>query len=192
MNEILRLENVSLNYHTENGEITALKNINFSAEKGEFIAIIGPSGCGKTSILSMISGLLKPSEGKILLDGKEVSSPNDRIGYMLQKDELFPWRTIEKNIFLPLEIKRIKTKEKKDEVYMIRYFDIEDEIRRIPDSEQLMKKYDLLDYECNMTEGEIRKIKDGHSLMGRGYFILKEKTEGSVCSKADRLLEEYV
>ncbi len=82
--------------------------------------------------------------------------------------------------------------EKKDEVYMIRYFDIEDEIRRIPDSEQLMKKYDLLDYECNMTEGEIRKIKDGHSLMGRGYFILKEKTEGSVCSKADRLLEEYV
>ena len=119
MNEILRLENVSLNYHTENGEITALKNINFSAEKGEFIAIIGPSGCGKTSILSMISGLLKPSEGKILLDGKEVSSPNDSIGYMLQKDELFPWRTIEKNIFLPLEIKRIKTKEKKDEVYKL-------------------------------------------------------------------------
>lgn len=81
---------------------------------------------------------------------------------------------------------------KRDEVYMIRYFDIEDEIRRIPDSDQLIEKYDLLDYECNMTEGEVRKIKDGHSLMGRGYFILKEKTEGSVCEKADRLLGEYV
>jgi len=60
------------------------------------VAIIGPSGCGKTTLLSLAAGLLKPSEGTIESSGT--------FGYMLQKDELFPWRTIEKNIFLPLEI----------------------------------------------------------------------------------------
>ena len=74
----------------------------FSVHEGEFVAIIGPSGCGKTTLLSLAAGLLAPTKGK-------VSALNVSLGYMLQKDELFPWRTIEKNIFLPLEIKRANT-----------------------------------------------------------------------------------
>ena len=95
MKEVLRFENVSLHYHSKQGETVAVKDLNFSVSEGEFTAIIGPSGCGKTTLLSLAAGLLSPTKGKI--DSHGVS-----FGYMLQHDELFPWRTIEKNLFLPL------------------------------------------------------------------------------------------
>ena len=104
MKEVLRFDNISMHYHTKQGETVALQNVNFSVSEGEFVAIIGPSGCGKTTLLSLAAGLLSPTKGKVVTDGGS-------FGYMLQKDELFPWRTIEKNIFLPLEIKRTDTPE---------------------------------------------------------------------------------
>lgn len=109
--EILKLENVSLIYHTKDDEILALKDINFNVYENEFVAIVGPSGCGKTTILSLISGLLKASSGKIYLDGKEITKTSSDIGYMLQRDHLFEWRTIWKNITLGLELQK-KTKDK--------------------------------------------------------------------------------
>ena len=102
MKEVLRFENVSKHYHSKQGETVAIENLNFSVCEGEFVAIIGPSGCGKTTLLSLAAGLLSPTKGKVQNDGVS-------FGYMLQKDELFPWRTVEKNIFLPLEIKRTNT-----------------------------------------------------------------------------------
>ena len=104
MKEVLRFDNVSMHYHSKQGETIALEKVNFSLHEGEFVAIIGPSGCGKTTLLSLAAGLLTPTDGKVFTT--DVS-----FGYMLQKDELFPWRTIEKNIFLPLEIKRANTPE---------------------------------------------------------------------------------
>lgn len=111
MNKLLEMRNVGLTYHTINDEITAIKNLSFSCEEEDFVSIIGPSGCGKTTILSLIAGLIAPSEGKIMVNGKDLTKNNHSLGYMLQKDQLFPWRTIEKNIYLPLEIKKINTKE---------------------------------------------------------------------------------
>ena len=99
MKEVLRFENVCKHYHSRQGETIAVENVNFSVNEGEFVAIIGPSGCGKTTLLSLAAGLIPPTHGKVFNLGVS-------FGYMLQKDELFPWRTIEKNIFLPLEIKR--------------------------------------------------------------------------------------
>ena len=107
MKEVLRFDNVSMHYHTKQGETVALQKVNFSVREGEFVAIIGPSGCGKTTLLSLAAGLLSPTKGKVATNGYS-------FGYMLQKDELFPWRTIEKNIFLPLEIKRTDTPEKRN------------------------------------------------------------------------------
>ncbi len=104
MKEVLRFENVSMHYHSKQGETVALQDVSFSVNEGEFVAIIGPSGCGKTTLLSLAAGLLSPTKGKVYTNGGS-------FGYMLQKDELFPWRTIEKNIFLPLEIKRADTPE---------------------------------------------------------------------------------
>lgn len=107
-NEILKFKDVTMVYHTAQGETAALQKLSFSVAQGEFIAVIGPSGCGKTTILSLAAGLLTPSAGTITVkDGVT-------FGYMLQKDELFPWRTIEKNILLPLEIKRKNTGENRE------------------------------------------------------------------------------
>ena len=105
MNEILTFDNVRLTYHTKRGEVTALKGLSFSLGEGEFAAMIGPSGCGKSTVLSLAAGLLKPSEGTVTLRGS--------IGYMLQRDELFPWRAIEKNLYLPLEVQRKNTPERR-------------------------------------------------------------------------------
>ncbi len=108
MDGILKLDKISLVYQSEIGETQAIKNFNLTVKKGEFIAIIGPSGCGKTTILSLIAGLIKPTSGSIILNGEEITKHSKSVGYMLQKDELFPWRTIERNAYLPLEIKKIK------------------------------------------------------------------------------------
>ncbi len=102
MKEVLRFDNVSMHYHSGQGETVALQAASLSVQEGEFVAIIGPSGCGKTTLLSLAAGLLTPTAGRVLTNGCS-------FGYMLQKDELFPWRTIEKNVFLPLEIKKTNT-----------------------------------------------------------------------------------
>ena len=101
---ILEFRKVSMIYHTKKGETLAATDLSFSIYPGEFIAVIGPSGCGKTTVLSLAANLLKPSGGQIFIHGKEADGTYKDFGYMLQKDELFPWRTIEKNITLPLEI----------------------------------------------------------------------------------------
>ena len=103
---LLEIQDVTESYQAENGEIFALDRISFSMEKGEFLSIVGPSGCGKSTLLSIIAGLLPPSSGRILLDGREVSGVDPRIGYMLQKDNLLEWRTIWKNVLLGLELRR--------------------------------------------------------------------------------------
>ena len=94
MEPILTLDHLSYAYHTLEGETKALSDISLSVKPGEFVAIVGPSGCGKSTLLSLIAGLLKPEEGEILLNGKSLKESATNIGYMLQHDHLFEWRTI--------------------------------------------------------------------------------------------------
>ncbi len=100
---------VSYAYHNLKGETQAIQNLSFHINEGEFVAIVGPSGCGKSTILSLISGIFEPEDGSILF-ANEGKRP--MIGYMLQRDHLFPWRTIWSNCVLGLEIQEQKTKEK--------------------------------------------------------------------------------
>ena len=104
---------MSLTYHTKTGETLAAEHMSFSVSEGEFVAVIGPSGCGKTTVLSLAAGLLKPSSGEVLVYGKPPARGAEYLGYMLQKDELFPWRNVESNIVLPLEIKKMNTPERR-------------------------------------------------------------------------------
>ncbi len=102
---LVTVENVCLTYHEPTAETKAIDNMSFCIEQGEFVSIVGPSGCGKTSILSLLAGLMQPSEGKIRI------CSDKRPGYMLQHDHLLDWRTIEGNIMLSLEVKRALTEE---------------------------------------------------------------------------------
>ncbi len=104
MNPFLIVNNVSHSYHSSSGETITLRDICFSMSEGEFIAIVGPSGCGKSTLLSLISGLLSCSSGEILLEGSPILEKRTSIGYMLQKDHLFPWRTTGQNILLGPEV----------------------------------------------------------------------------------------
>lgn len=88
------------------GETPTLSEINFTVEEGEFVAVVGPSGCGKSTILNLISGLIKPESGSIFIQGKPIGESDLKIGYMLQKDHLFEWRTIYRNVILGLEIQK--------------------------------------------------------------------------------------
>lgn len=97
---------VSYAYHSLEGETPALSNISFTVTTGEFLAVVGPSGCGKSTLLSLLSGLLEPEEGRILIDGVPIRESGASIGYMLQKDHLFEWRTIYGNVSLGLEIQK--------------------------------------------------------------------------------------
>ena len=116
MSTILEVSGVSYSYHTLSGETPALSNITFSVPEGEFLAIVGPSGCGKSTLLSMIASLMEPESGTISIHGAPASMSRQRIGYMLQKDHLFEWRTIYKNVILGLEIQNRMTEKNLEHV----------------------------------------------------------------------------
>ncbi|MBS6644272.1 MAG: ABC transporter ATP-binding protein [Clostridiaceae bacterium] len=108
---------VSYSYHSLDGETLALSDISFSVNNGEFLAVVGPSGCGKSTLLSIFSGLLAPEKGTILIDGVPIEESHAKIGYMLQKDHLFEWRTIYANTALGLEIQKKLNPESKEKLH---------------------------------------------------------------------------
>ena len=103
----VELRDIGLRYFGREGETEALKGISLSIAPGEFVAIIGPSGCGKSTLLSLVSGIVPPTEGAISIDGKPVTGPSRKVGYMLQQDYLFEWRTILQNTLLGAEIQGV-------------------------------------------------------------------------------------
>ena len=109
--KLLELNNVGLIYQTDESETTALKNVTFTVDDGEFVAIVGPSGCGKTTILSLVAGLISPTSGEIRLGGEKIVRPRSDVGYMLQRDQLFEWRNILANVTLGPEIQKKKSLE---------------------------------------------------------------------------------
>lgn len=114
MTPLLEVRDVSFSYHTGKGETKALSHISFSAESGQFIALVGPSGCGKSTLLNLLSGLTEPETGSVLLNGRPVSQSAARIGYMFQRDCLLEWRSVLSNLSLGLEIQHRLTEQAKD------------------------------------------------------------------------------
>lgn len=100
----IEIRDVSLRYFTPEGETQALERIHLSVGAGEFVSLIGQSGCGKSTLLSLVAGILEPSSGEVRVHGERVKGPSPRVGYMLQQDYLFEWRTILDNAVLGAEI----------------------------------------------------------------------------------------
>lgn len=109
----IELKDVSLRYFTMKQETEALRQVNASIERGEFVSIVGPSGCGKSTLLSLISGMMRPTEGQVLIDGQPVSGVSPKVGYMLQHDHLFEWRDVLGNLIVGAEIRRMDLKQAK-------------------------------------------------------------------------------
>ncbi len=99
------VESVSKTFFSVRNENTlALKCVNLAAAKGEFVTIVGPSGCGKSTLLYMIAGLVKPSFGRIMVEGQPVTGPNPRIGIVFQEFRIFPWKSVLQNVTFGLEL----------------------------------------------------------------------------------------
>ncbi len=109
MEQVLELKHIHYAYHNLEGETPALIDISFALNKGEFVSIVGPSGCGKSTLLSLIAGLITPEKGLIKINGKYLRESTTNVGYMLQHDELFEWRTIYNNVVLGLEVQHMLT-----------------------------------------------------------------------------------
>ena len=176
--KLLDLQNVNLTYFSDNGETQALKDINFSVNSGDFVSIVGPSGCGKTTILSIISGLIKPTNGTITINNN-----SKFIGYMFQKDNLFEWRTILDNVYLGLELLHNNTKEN------IKY------------ANDLLKKYNLWEFRNKyprQLSGGMRQrvalirtlaLKPEILLLDEAFSALDYQTRLDVCDDVYKIIK---
>src|SRR4051812_13012698 len=101
---MIGIENVSKSFYKNGTAIDAVRGMNFTVARQEIVAIVGPSGCGKSTLLNMIAGLYAPTQGNVLYKGAVVSDVNTAVGYMTQKDNLLPWRSVRDNVAFPLEL----------------------------------------------------------------------------------------
>ena len=180
MMQILKFENVGLTYFSDNGETEAIKDLNFDVNSGDFVSLVGPSGCGKTTILSLISGLIKPTKGTIAHN----CNKNTFVGYMFQKDNLFEWRTILGNVYLGLELQKKKTKEN------IEYVN------------NLLKKYNLWEFRNKYPKqlsGGMRQrvalirtlaLKPSVLLLDEAFSALDYQTRLSVCDDVYKIIKQ--
>ena len=96
----IEVKNLSIIFEQDEKKMTALKDISLDIKKGEFVCLLGPSGCGKSTLLNAMAGFLKPTEGSITIDRKEVKQPSISYVTIFQNYGLLPWRTVERNVTL--------------------------------------------------------------------------------------------
>jgi NitT/TauT family transport system ATP-binding protein len=110
----LEFRQVTKSFLTNSGDpLTAVRDVSFKVEEGEFVSVVGPSGCGKSTILSMTAGLYQPTRGEVLVSGAPVTGPNAHVGFMLQKDLLLAWRSILSNVEFGLEARGVPRRERR-------------------------------------------------------------------------------
>lgn len=101
---MIHLRGASFVYQAPDGEVEALRRVDIDIAPGEFCSVVGPSGCGKSTLLSVVSGLEPLTAGTVEVDGAPVRGPSGKVGFMPQRDQLFPWRTIRDNVTLGLTV----------------------------------------------------------------------------------------
>ncbi len=111
---MLRFDHVTFCHDSESDPL--IKDLSFELEQGHFVSLLGTSGCGKSTIFRLVNSLLFPGSGKILVDGKDIKGQKNYCGYMPQSDLLFPWRSVQENVRLPLEIQKRYSKAEMDQM----------------------------------------------------------------------------
>ncbi len=104
---LLEVKNLEVIFTDEKGSLKALTEINFSVEREQFICVVGPSGSGKSTLIRVLAGLLVPTAGEVFLNGSLITKPRQGVGIVFQDANLMPWRSVLRNITLPLEIEKI-------------------------------------------------------------------------------------
>lgn len=180
---ILELNNVRKVYKTKNVETVALKDVNFSVEKNEFIAIMGESGSGKTTLLNVISTLDKQTNGKVVLNGKDISAlkesevakfRREKLGFVFQDFNLLDIFSNKDNIFLPMVLSDYKPKEMEKRL---------SEIQGLLGIESFVGKYP---YE--VSGGQKQRIAIARALITKPDLILADEPTGALDSKSSDMI----
>ncbi|HDD71435.1 MAG TPA: ABC transporter ATP-binding protein [Candidatus Aenigmarchaeota archaeon] len=184
---LIKLENVSKVYRMGETKVQALKNINLKIEKGENVVIIGPSGCGKSTLLHLMGCLDRPTKGKVLIDGRDVSKLSDnelakirreKIGFIFQFFYLIPTLTALENVMLPMTFAGVPSKEK---------------IRR---AKELLKLVGLerrmYHKRSELSGGEIQRVAIARALANDPEIILADEPTGNLDSKSGKEVIKYL
>ena len=120
MAHALEAVGITKSYGASPGGVAVLRDLSFHINRNEFVSFVGPSGCGKSTLFNIITGLMPPDMGRILIDGEDTTGRvSPRLGYVLQKDLLFPWRTVLDNVILGLEIRGIPRREARERAHEV-------------------------------------------------------------------------
>lgn len=173
---LLEVKNISKTYGSGEAAVEALKNVSFSVEKGEFLAIVGESGSGKSTMLNMIGALDSPTSGKVIIDGKDIMAMKDNaatvfrrrnIGFIFQAFNLIPELTVEQNIVFPL----LLDYQKPDQKYL-------DELLKVLNLENRRKHLP-----SQLSGGQQQRVAIGRALITRPSIILADEPTGNLDSK---------
>jgi len=176
----LQLDRINKNFFQEDNqtELRVLNQINLRVEDGEFISIIGPSGCGKTTLLRIISGLEKPSAGRMLIQDNEIKNPYGQVGLIFQEYALFPWRTVIDNVAFSLEIKKVPKKQRRERA---RYY---------------LKKFGLDGFEDTfpkeLSGGMKQRVAIARTLINDPNLLLMDEPFGALDSQTRNAMQEFL
>lgn len=174
--EILKCENVRKVYGARNNQVVALDHINLSVQKGEFVAIVGASGSGKSTLLHILGSVDKPTEGKVLIEGTELSSMNRtqaaifrrrKVGLVYQFYNLIPTLTVRKNILMPLLLEKRKPNKEYFE-QIVHSLGIEDKLESLP---------------SQLSGGQQQRVAIARSLIYRPALLLADEPTGNLNRK---------
>lgn len=183
--EVLKIENLSKKYGKGESEVTAVDNISFSVQKGEFVAIIGPSGSGKSTLLHLIGGVDRPTSGKVFIDNMDIYGLKERdlsilrrrkVGFVFQSYNLIPVLTAEENIKMPLLLDNRKAdKNYIDE--LLTMLDLKDRKKHLP---------------SELSGGQQQRVSIGRALANKPSIILADEPTGNLDTKNSREVLELL
>src|SRR4029078_12066654 len=174
----VHLDHVGMAFTTPGGIFRALEPIDLEIETGRFVSLVGPSGCGKSTLFNVTAGLLQPTEGRVLIDGEDATGTIGRVGYMLQKDLLLPWRTVLDNVILGMEIQGMPLREARE--------------RALP----LLQKYGLAGFEDlypnSLSGGMRQRAALWRTLLFATDVILLDEPFGALDAQTKAQMQEWL
>lgn len=172
---LVNLENVGMSYSVEGNTGVIFENINLSITEGECLAIVGSSGSGKTTLLKLIAGLKQPTSGSIMFKTRKVEGPLDDVSVIFQDYGLFPWKTVEENMSLPLKLRGKNNRDKVNELMV-----------RLGLTEQAKK------YPCQLSGGQRQRVAIGRALLSNAKMILMDEPFSALDPITRKRMRKYV